>query len=408
MKRQDIKKRPLSDTTLTGLTPEAATYREPDGNGLYFKVKPSGHKSWELRHKRPDGKWSWLGLGPYPAVSGALARRKVAELHVQLATGKNPFVSRSERKALELEAARSSFECLGREWHAAREYGWDPGTARRILGALEKHVFPVFGQRPYTSILPMEWMEFFRNLQQTGIIEQSSRIRRYCSEIYDLARVTGRAVHNPVEGLRKFLLTSKKNNYAHVSTDELPVLLRSIRAYPHAPDVRLGLRLLCLLAVRPSELREAHWSEFNFDKKLWTIPAERMKKRREHNVPLSRQALEALKELRPLTGAYPLLFPGRNDHTQPRSETVFVMALRRLGYQGRQTGHGFRHVASTLLNEQGFNPDHIESQLAHVKGGVAGVYNKAQYLEQRATMMQWYADHLDELERGLTPQSPRP
>ncbi len=323
MKRQDIKKRPLSDTTLAGLSPEAAIYREPDGNGLYFKVKPNGHKSWELRHKRPDGKWSWLGLGPYPALSGALARRKVIELHVQLATGDNPFVSRRERKAQAQQLAKSTFENLAREWHAAREYGWDPGTARRILGALEKHLFPVFGKRPYTSILPMEWMEFFRTLQQTGIVEQSSRVRRYCAEIYDLARVTGRAVHNPVEGLRKFLLTSKKSNYAHVSTDELPLLLRSIRTYPHAPDVRLGLRLLCLLAVRPSELREAQWSEFHFDKKLWIIPAARMKKRREHSVPLSRQALEALKDLRPLTGAYPLLFPGRNDHTQPRSETVF-------------------------------------------------------------------------------------
>lgn len=159
------------------------------------------------------------------------------------------------------------------------------------------------------------------------------------------------------------------------------------------------MRLLTLLAVRPSELREAHWSEFDFDKKLWTIPIERKgrKKGREHLVPLCRQTIEALTDLRMITGAYPLLFPGRSDRTKPRSDTVFLMALRRLGYEGRQTGHGFRHIASTVLNENGFVADHVEAQLSHKAPGVRGVYNKAQYLPQRTTMMQWYADHLDEI-----------
>lgn len=243
-------------------------------------------------------------------------------------------------------------------------------------------------------------MEFLRGMEQKGIIEQMSRVRRSCKEIYDLARVTGRAIHNPLEGLNRFLQTKPAENYAHVTARELPELLRAISAYPHAQDVRLGLRLLMLTGVRPSELREAPWEEIDFRKALWSIPASRMKKRRDHLVPLSRQAIEALKQLHLMTGHYPLLFPGRNDRKKPRSNMAFNMALRRMGYEGRQTGHGFRHIASTTLREHGFPREHVEAQLAHVEEGVSGVYNKAIYLEQRKTMMQWYADYLDELERG--------
>lgn len=402
MKRTDIKRRPLSDTTLAGLEPDSKEYRELDASGLYFRVKPDGQKSWQLRYKKPDGKWSWLGLGGYPEVSGALARQKAAELRTDAAEGKNPMATKQARKAIEVEASNDTFEVLAREWHASRISNWDTGTAKRVMGALERHVFPVFGKRQYTGILSMEWMDLLRRLETQGILEQMSRVRAYCKDIYDLARVTGRAVNNPLEGVHKFLSSGKAENYAHVSIEELPALLRAIRSYPHAQDVQLGLSLLTLLAVRPSELREAQWSEFDFQKKLWTIPVERKgrKKGREHLVPLCHQAIEMLTELRTLTGAYPLLFPGRSDRTKPRSDTVFLMALRRLGYEGRQTGHGFRHIASTILNEHGFVADHVEAQLSHKAPGVRGVYNKAQYLEQRTTMMQWYADHLDTLASG--------
>jgi integrase len=400
MKRSEIKRRPLADTTLSGLEPEAAAYREQDGQGLYFRVKPNVGKSWELRYKKPDGKWSWLGLGSYPEVSGAGARQKAAELRADATGGVSPLTAKHARKASELEAAHSTFEALAREWIEIRRPGWAPSTATRNIGALELHVFPVFGKRLYASILPIEWMEFMRGMEQLGIIEQMSRVRRSCKEIYDLARVTGRAVHNPLEGLSRFLQSKPAENYAHVTAKELPTLLRAIAAYPHAHDVRLGLRLLMLTGVRPSELREARWDEFDRKAGLWQIPAERMKKRRPHTVPLSRQVLDALEQLHKITGAYPLLFPGRNDRTQPRSNMAFNMALRRMGYAGRQTGHGFRHIASTTLRENGFAKDHVEAQLSHVEDGVSGVYNKATYLEQRRTMMQWYADHLDELEKG--------
>ncbi|SNR79246.1 tyrosine-type recombinase/integrase [Pseudomonas segetis] len=406
MKRSEIKRRPLSDTALAGLEPDVKEYRELDGSGLYFRVKPDGQKSWQFRYKKPDGKWSWLGLGGYPDVSGSLARQKAAELRNDASEGKNPLASKQARKAEEQAAADNTFERLAREWYSSRLNSWDNGTAKRVIGALERHVLPTFGKRPYTSILSMEWMDLLRGMEQKGILEQMSRVRAYCKDIYDLARVTGRAVNNPLDGVHKFLSTGKAENYAHVSADELPALLRAIQSYPHAKDVQLGLRLLTLLAVRPSELREAHWSEFDFDKKLWTIPPERKGRKprrgeaREHLVPLCRQAIALLEELHPITGAYPLLFPGRSDRTKPRSDTVFLMALRRLGYEGRQTGHGFRHIASTILNEHGFTADHIEAQLSHKAPGVRGIYNKAQYLEQRTTMLQWYADHLDKLAAG--------
>lgn len=176
--------------------------------------------------------------------------------------------------------------------------------------------------------------------------------------------------------------------------------MRAVRAYQGTYEILLGLHLLILTGVRPSELREAPWSEFDFAKRLWSIPAARMKKRRDHVVPLSNQAIAALAQLQELTGCYPLFFPGRSDHKKPISNMAFNMALRRMGYEGRQTGHGFRHIAATTLREQGFPKEHVEAQLAHAEGGVAGVYNKAIYLEQRRQMMQWYADHLDALERG--------
>lgn len=400
MKRSEIKRRPLADTTLAGLEPESTPYRELDGNGLYFRVKPNGQKSWNFRYKKPDGKWSWLGLGSYPEVSGSTARQKAAELRADAADGKSPLATKQARKASELEAANSTFEALAQEWIEVRLPGWAENTAKRTVGALELHAFPVFGKRLYTEILPIEWMEFFKGMERKGIIEQMGRVRRSCKEIYDLARVTGRAVHNPLDGLNRFLQSKPAENYAHVTAKELPALLRAISAYPHAHDVRLGLRLLMLTGVRPSELREARWEEFDRDTGLWHIPADRMKKRRPHTVPLSRQALTALEQLNTLTGAYPLLFPGRNDRTRPRSNMAFNMALRRMGYEGRQTGHGFRHIASTTLRENGFAKEHVEAQLSHTEDGVAGVYNKAIYIEQRRTMMQWYADYLDELERG--------
>lgn len=400
MRRTDIKRRPLSDTVLANLEPEETEYREHDGGGLYFRVKPSGSKSWVLRYRKPSGQRGWIGLGGYPALSAARARKKAAELRDEADAGNDISRRAKAREKALAEAVNGAFEDLAREWLGVRRPNWSDGTYLNAKTGLELHVFPTLGKRPFADIHPMEWMELLRGLERKGILDRMARIRRHCKEIYDLARVTGRITHNPLDGLHRFLQTKPDENFAHVSAAELPDLLRAIRDYPHAKDIALGLRLLVLTALRPGEVRQARWAEIDLENALWTIPAARMKKRREHLVPLSRQAIDVLDALHQLTGAYPLLFPGRNDHKKPRSNMVFNMALRRMGYEGRQTGHGFRHIASTLLRENGFPSDYVEAQLSHVEGGVSGVYNKAIYLQQRRAMMQWYADHLDALEKG--------
>ena len=397
MKRADIKRRPLADTVLATLEPEQKEYRELDGTGLYFRVKADGNKSWQLRYKKPDGKWSWLGIGGYPQVSGQLARKKAKELLDDISKGENPIITKQERKQKELEDNNATFEALAREWLDTKLNSWVQDTMTRNKGALEKHIFPIFGKRLYVTIKPIEWMNLLKGIQQEkGIFEQVNRIRSMCRDIYDYAKVTGRIDYNPLEGIQKYLQQGKKENMAHVSENELPALLRAINQYPTL-DVRIGLQLLSMLFCRPSELRGAKWEEFDLELGLWCIPEERMKKRREHVIPLPTQAILLLNELMSYQTNSEFLFPSRSDKSKPKSDTVFIMALRRMGYEGRQTPHGFRHIASTLLNNRGFDERHIESALAHVKDGVAGVYNKAQYLEDRANMMQWYANHLEEI-----------
>ena len=397
MKREEIKRRPLSDTALANLEPESKEYRELDGKGLYFRVKPDGNKSWQLRYKKPDGKWSWLGIGGYPEISGQLARKKAQELITDISKGENPIITKQERKRKELEDNNASFEALAREWLDTKQNRWVADTMTRNKGALEKHIYPVFGKRLYTTIRPIEWMNHLKGIQQEHkIYEQVNRIRAMCRDIYDYAKVTGRIDYNPLEGLHKFLEQGDKKNMAHVDEKELPQLLRAIDNYP-TPDMRIGLKLLAMLFCRPSELREATWAEFDLDNAVWNIPEQRMKKRREHIIPLPSQSVRLLQELKTLSSHSDYLFPSRSNNHKPKSDTVFIMALRRLGYEARQTPHGFRHIASTLLNNKGFDERHIEAALAHVKDGVAGVYNKAQYLQDRKYIMQWYADHLEQL-----------
>lgn len=230
MKRHEIKRRPMADTVLASLEPESKPYREHDGGGLYFRVMPNGRKSWNFRYKKPSGTWSWIGLGAYPEVGGAMARQRAGEIRDQMSEGRAPLASQHKRRAEALLAESSTFEKLAREWFGARRSSWVEKTARRIIGSLELHVFPKFGARDYTQILPIEWMEFFRSMEQKGIIDQTGNVRRYCRDIYDLARVTGRATHNPIDGLHKFLATKQSDNYPHVTERELPALIRAIRA----------------------------------------------------------------------------------------------------------------------------------------------------------------------------------
>lgn len=395
MHRSLIKRRPLAETVLANLDSEKTDYRENDGNGLYFLVKANGSKYWQLRYKKTDGKWAWHSIGVYGnginQLNGAEARSKAAQVREQLKNG-IPLNTKANKKALE----ELQFQVLALEWYKGKLQTWTAKTASRMFAALENHVFPAFLKQEYAEISSMQWMEFFRVLEGKGIVEQARKIRSMCRDIYDLAKVTGRIKHNPIDGLHKFLSASQGENYSFVSIEELPGLLRAIKKYSTI-DISIALQLIAMLACRSTELREAKWDEFNLEEGLWVIPKERMKQRREHVIPLPTQAIALLQTLHKYTGQYTYILPGRNDTTKPRSNTAFLMALRRLGYQGRQTSHGFRHLASTILNENNFNADHIEAQLSHVKLGVRAVYDKSIYIEQRREMMQWYADYLDKL-----------
>lgn len=382
MKKDQIRKKPLQDTVIEALEPENKVYRVHDGNGLYLRVSPNGFKSWQFRFKESD-KWKWTTLGKYPLLKGNDARMLSLKLKKRIDNG----------GSINTENNKDKFNSLFKEWIALKAKSWTDKTRIRNERAIEIHVIPKFGDRAYKEITPLEWMRLFDDIQTKGILEQLKRVRTGVRDIYNLAKVTGRIDYNPIEGLEKFIQSPANQNYSHVPISELPALISSISNYK-TPDIRIGLLLLAMLAVRPSELREATWSEFDLKKALWTIPAERMKMGRTHLVPLPKQALTLLKELKKYTGYCDYILVGRSDSSIPRSDGAFLMALKRLGYNGKQTAHGFRHIFSTVLNEHGFNKDHIEAQLAHVSGGVRGIYNKAQYLEQRRELMQWYADYL--------------
>lgn len=402
MKRTNTIKKPMKDTVLSSLEPESKEYRINDGDNLHFVVNPKGNKRWELRYKKPsDLKWSWLGLGTYPEVSGKLARQKAEDARQLLADGIDPKEHREEQKQALLNSDQFSFKSLAEEY--CKSKNWTDATRVRNEGALRNHVYPVMGNRDYRKITKKEWLQLIQQIQKkphpkTGkpIIEMGNRVRGLCKEIYDLAEVTGRIDHNPLSGIDKFIDKHAKENMKHVSLDELPALLKAIRIYPNR-QTSIGLQLLSMLACRPNELNEAVWSEINFEKGLWIIPANRMKKRIEHHIPLSTQALKLLDELKQYSGQSPYLFRSRTNSNKPTSDNTFNKALKTLGYQGKQTPHGFRHIFSTQLREMEFTRDHVEAALAHKIGGVEGIYNKAIYLEPRRSMMQEWADHLDEL-----------
>lgn len=398
MKRKDIKKLPISDTALAGLEPESKEYREFDSTNLYFRVKPDGKKSWLYRYKKSDGKWSWIGLGSYPKVSGFFARKKAKDLNEALSNGENPIVTKQLKKQAELEASKNTLDKLMTEFLDSKVNKWTADTMKRNRGSLEKHIIPVFGKRPYASIKPMEWMQLFRKIQnEQGIIEQVNRMCSLCRDMYDLARVTGRIEYNPLEGLGKYLDKAKSENMPHVPANEFDALLRAIRSYP-SKDIANGLQLLAMLFPRPSELAEAKKAEFQLENKLWIIPAERMKRRIEFAIPLPDQAVTLIKELFVYSGESPYLFPSRSNAHKPISNNTLNMALKRMGYENRQTPHGFRHIASSNWNKHfSDRPQVVEAALSHLKQGVKGVYDKEAHLEERAPMQQWWADYLENL-----------
>lgn len=388
----------LSDTRIRGSKPRANAYKLRDGNGLFLLLTPKGQRWWRFRF-RAAGKEKMLSLGVYPDVSLREARNKRDELRALIAKGVDPSVQRAAAQ----QASESSFEAIGREWHAQRRHIWTPEHAARILRRLEKDVFPWVGSRPIGEITAPEMLAVLRRIEARNVLDTAHRALQNCSAVFRYAVATGRAERDPCGDLRGALPPVRGKHHAAI-TDPRAVgeLLRAIEAYQGSLVTKCALKLAPLLFVRPGELRRAEWSEIDLEAGEWRIPAGKMKARTEHIVPLSRQAVAVLKELQPLTGRGRYVFPGLRTDERPMSENAVLAALRRMGYaKDQMTGHGFRSIASTLLNEQGWSSDAIERQLAHAeRDKTRAAYNRAEYLAERRKMMQFWGDYLDGLRAG--------
>ena len=397
MKRAAIKKRPLSDTALANLEPEEKDYRERDTGPLYFLVQKTGKKSWQFRYKNEKGTWSWKGLGAYPSVSGASARRKANELSIKIANGEI-LETRKQVKNKQQEIAQKKFNVLMNEWLDTKKSSWGEETFDKAKKSINRHIIPKFGERDFTEIKPKEWFDFFQGLQRgLNIYTQVEKLTSYCRNAYDWAKFQAKINFNPIEGMTKHLDKKVGGNMKFVEIDELPQLITDIRNH-HQRELAIGLELMALLFPRPVELRFATWDQFNFEKAIWIKPAEIMKRDIAHAVPLPKQAITLLKELEQYRMESELLFVGRNSLSKPISDNTFNMALNRMGYKGRQNPHGFRHIASTALNNQFSDKEQVvEACLAHMKKGVKGAYDKGTHFEERVGMMQWWADYIDNL-----------
>ncbi|ENF0835406.1 tyrosine-type recombinase/integrase [Escherichia coli] len=385
---------PLNDMQIRRAKPEAKAYTLGDGQGLSLLVEPNGSKSWRFRY-RYAGKPKMISLGVYPTITLAEARSRRDEARKIVAEGKNPSEVRKEQKLALRIQSENAFEKIAREWHQMKSAKWSAGYASDIIEAFQNDIFPYVGARPVGEIKPLELLNVLRKIEKRGALEKMRKVRQRCSEVFRYAIATGRAEFNPAADLSSALEVHKSNHFPFLKSDEIPDFLRALDSYTGSRLVQIATKLLMVTGGRTIELRAALWQEFDLDNAIWEIPAERMKMRRPHLVPLSTQALGFLNELKSMTGNYRYVFPGRNDPNKPMSEASVNQLIKRIGYAGKLTGHGFRHTLSTILHENGFNTAWIEMQLAHVdKNSIRGTYNHAQYFEKRKVMMQWYSDNI--------------
>lgn len=393
-----------SDTgTLTALAIKSATPGKLfDGGGLYLEVTASGGRYWRMKY-RHGGKEKRLAFGVYPEVSLAEARKRRDNARAIIREGGDPGAAKRAQKVAAKVAAANSFAAVATEWLAKQKAKMAPATYGKARWTLDDLLGPWLGARPISEIDAPEVLEVLRRIEARGAHETAHRTKQRCGQIFRYAIATGRARSDPTASLRGALVPAKVTARAAITdAGRVGELLRAIDGYTGGLVARSALKLAPLVFVRPGELRRAEWAEFDLDKAEWRIPAAKMKMREEHIVPLSPQAVAVLRELQPLTGRGRYLFPGERSPLRPMSENTVNAALRRLGFdKDTMTGHGFRAMASTRLNELGWSPDVIERQLAHAeRNKVRAAYNRAQYLTERRKMMAAWADYLDGLRQG--------
>lgn len=404
---------PLQDLAVRTAKPRDKAWTLADGNGLYLEITPIGKKFWRMAYRRPESKTNnRLSFGEYPVVSLAEAREKCLEARKLLKAGIDPAEKRNEEKQLTKDANANTFEFIAREWHTNKAASsWQPQTSQQNLRSLEKDLFPVIGKLPIASIKTSLMLEVLQQIEKRGALEVTKRVATLASGIFKYAVVKDLMLYDPIQALKKELKPRTKGNHAAIKVDELPEFLKVLnknegRMYP--PN-RIALRLMMLSFVRTSELIETPWAEIDLVNESWVIPWQRMKmgkkrlnpRKADHHVFLPRQGWELLRELHQYTGGNKSLFPNQRDYDKPVSNGMILAALRRMGYAGIMTGHGFRSLAKGMLKTLKYPLDRIELQLSHASGEAYGAaYDREEFLDERKEMMQHYADYLEQIEKG--------
>ena len=387
---------PLNDRQIRNAKPSDKPYKLTDGNGLYLQITPAGGKLWRLKY-RFDSKEKLLSIGKYPAVSLVEARQAAENARQMLAQGQDPAAAKQQAKQERQTAIANSFENIAREWHSNRLPGWTPNHAARVWHSLEVDALPTIGRLPITEIKAPLLLEMIRGIEARGVSETASRVLQRVKSVFNYAIQTGRAADNPALSLAGVVVKKKVEHMLALPQQELTEFYRRLMLQKMRPETRLALLLIVLTLVRPGNIRHAEWEEIDRQRKEWAIPAKKMKMREPHIVPLSDWALELLDELHAITGYSRYLFPSSRDPEKPLSENTMIYAMGRMGYRGIATSHGFRSFATDVLNENGFDWDVVERQIAHVEQyKVRAAYHRTSYLPERCKMMQWYSDWLRE------------
>ena len=393
---------PLTATQVKQARPRDKEYNLADGNGLYLRVKQSGRKLWLFNYQKPYSKQrSNISIGIYPYVSLADAKVERDRFKSLLAMHVDPREFRAAEKQKEIEAHSNSFENVFDKWLKFKEPDVSRNYYLKIKNRINKYILPKLGKRPIHKITAVEVIEIITPLADEKKLETVKKICRWLNEIMTYAVNSGILYSNPLSGIGKAFNAPKSENLPTLKPDEFPNLLSAISKANLKPVTRLLLYWQLHTMVRPSEASSARWAEINHDKRLWEIPAERMKKKRSHSIPLTKQTLELLNAIEPYSGHREFIFPSHNNPRKPANSQTVNMALKRMGFKGLLVSHGFRSLASTILNEQGFDPDIIEAALAHAdQNTIRATYNRAEYIERRRVMMQWWSDLIEDPNNG--------
>lgn len=393
----------LTNKSCQHAKPMDKPYKLADGGGLYLYVQKDGSRYWRMKYYYL-GKEKLLSFGVYPAISLAEARDKRDAAKKQLANGEDPSLVKKTEKRLAIHKSKNTFEAVALEWHEKQKDKWTPHHALNLNRRMTIDIFPYIGSRPIADIDPPELLEeVLRRIEQRGALDVVQRVKQICGQIFRYGIATGRCTRDPSADLRGALKVGKTEHFAALEIKEIPDFLNTLekneaRLYPRT---RRAIRMLMLCFTRTTELIHATWSEIDFDNKVWEIPAERMKMRKPHIVPLSRQAIDLLLEQKKETGhlGTPYIFPGQINFKVPMSNNTILFGLGRMGYKGRMTGHGFRALAmSTIKEKLGYRHEVVDRQLAHAPlSKIDRAYDRAKFLDERTKMMQDWADYIEKI-----------